>query len=38
MVMAEGLAGTSLYERVEHAARVIRARTKLEPRIAIVLR
>lgn len=37
MVMAEGLAGTSLYERVEHAARVIRARTKLEPRIAIVL-
>ncbi len=36
MVMAEGAAG-SLYERAEHAARVIRARTKLEPRIAIVL-
>ena len=35
--MAEGLAGTSLYERAEHAARVVRARTKLEPRIAIVL-
>ena len=35
--MAEGVAGTSLYERAEHAARVIRARTKLEPRIAIVL-
>jgi purine-nucleoside phosphorylase len=37
MVMAEGVAGTSLYERAEHAARVIRARTKLEPRIALVL-
>jgi purine-nucleoside phosphorylase len=37
MVMAEGVAGTSLYERAEHAARIIRARTKLEPRIAIVL-
>lgn len=37
MVMAEKVAGTSLYERVEHAARVIRARTKLEPRIAIIL-
>jgi len=36
MVMAEG-AGTGLYERAEHAARVIRARTKLEPRIALVL-
>jgi purine-nucleoside phosphorylase len=35
--MAERVAGTSLYERAEHAARVIRARTKLEPRIAIVL-
>jgi purine-nucleoside phosphorylase len=35
--MTEGVAGTSLYERAEHAARVIRARTKLEPRIAIVL-
>src|SRR5262244_3133334 len=37
MVMAEGVAGTGLYERAEHAARVIRARTKLEPRIALVL-
>ena len=37
MVMAEGVAGTSLYERAEHAARIVRARTKLEPRIAIVL-
>ena len=35
--MVEGTAGTSLYERAEHASRVIRARTKLEPRIAIVL-
>ena len=35
--MAEVVAGTSLYERAEHAARVIRARTKLEPRIALVL-
>lgn len=35
--MAEGTAGTGLYERAEHAARMIRARTKLEPRIAIVL-
>ena len=37
MIMAEGTAGTGLYERAEHAARVIRARTKLEPRIALVL-
>src|SRR4026209_2367081 len=37
MVMAEGLAGSSLYERAEHAARMVRSRTKLEPRIAIVL-
>lgn len=35
--MAEGVAGTGLYERAEHAARVIRSRTKLEPRIALVL-
>ena len=35
--MAEGAVGTGLYERAEHAARVIRARTKLEPRIALVL-
>ena len=37
MVMAEGVAGTGLSERAEHAARIVRARTKLEPRIAIVL-
>ena len=37
MVMAEGVAGTGLYERAEHAGRIVRARTKLEPRIAIVL-
>lgn len=37
MVMAEGVAGTSLYEQAEHAARIVRSRTKLEPRIAIVL-
>ena len=37
MVMAEGVAGTGLYERAEHAARIVRSRTKLEPRIAIVL-
>lgn len=37
MVMAEGTAGTSLYERAEHAARIVRARTNLEPRIAIIL-
>lgn len=35
--MGEGVAGTALYERAEHAARVIRARTTLEPRIALVL-
>src|SRR6476659_10145788 len=35
--MVEGTAGTGLYERAEHAARVSRARTRLEPRIAIVL-
>src|ERR1044072_1447494 len=35
--MVEGTGSTGLYERAEHAERVIRARTKLEPRIAIVL-
>src|ERR1044072_8432707 len=35
--MVEGTAGTGLYERAEHASRGIRARAKLEPRIAIVL-
>src|ERR1700752_2842298 len=37
MVMAEGGAGTSVYERAEKVARIVRSRTKLEPRIAIVL-
>lgn len=31
------MTSSSLYERAEHAARVVRARTVLEPRIAIVL-
>ena len=35
--MVEQMAGTSLYERAEHAARIIRARTTVEPRIAVVL-
>jgi len=35
--MVERLASTGLYERAEHAARTIRARLALEPRIAIVL-
>ena len=35
--MVERMASTSLYERAEHATRVIRARTTVEPRIAIVL-
>ncbi len=35
--MVERLASTSLYERAEHAARTIRARMSVEPRIAIVL-
>lgn len=35
--MAERVASTSLYERAEHAARTIRARLTVEPRIAIVL-
>ena len=35
--MVERLASTSLYERAEHAARTIRARMNVEPRIAIVL-
>ncbi len=35
--MVERLASTSLYERAEHAARTIRARLSVEPRIAIVL-
>ena len=35
--MVERLASTSLYERAEHAARTIRARISMEPRIALVL-
>jgi len=35
--MVERMAGTSLYERAEHAARIIRSRTTVEPRIAVVL-
>ena len=35
--MANTSLGTSLYERAEHATRIIRARTSVEPRIAIVL-
>jgi purine-nucleoside phosphorylase len=35
--MVERMASTSLYERAEHAARVIRSRTTVEPRIAVVL-
>src|ERR1044071_5472775 len=35
--MVERMASTGLYERAEHAARVIRARISVEPRIALVL-
>ena len=35
--MVERMASTSLYERAEHATRVIRSRTSVEPRIAVVL-
>ena len=35
--MSEQVASTGLYERAEHAARTIRARLNVEPRIAIVL-
>jgi purine-nucleoside phosphorylase len=35
--MAEQVAGTGLYERAEHAARIIRTRTTEKPRIALVL-
>jgi purine-nucleoside phosphorylase len=35
--MVERVASTSLYERAEHAARTIRARLSIEPRVAIVL-
>src|SRR5215217_1276429 len=35
--MVERMASTSIYERAEHATRVIRARISVDPRIAIVL-
>jgi purine-nucleoside phosphorylase len=35
--MVERMASTSTYERAEHAARVIRSRISVEPRIALVL-
>src|SRR6185369_9004100 len=35
--MVERMASTSLYERAEHATRVIRSRITVEPRIALVL-
>lgn len=35
--MVERIASTNIYERAEHATRVIRARTTVEPRIAVVL-
>jgi purine-nucleoside phosphorylase len=35
--MVERMASTSLYERAEHATRIIRSRISLEPRIAVVL-
>ncbi len=35
--MVKPMSSTSLYERAEHAARIIRARINVDPRIAIVL-
>jgi len=35
--MVERIASTSLYERAEHATRIIRSRISVEPRIAVVL-
>lgn len=35
--MVERTASTSLYERAEHATRIIRARITVEPRVAVVL-
>ena len=35
--MVERMASTSLYERAEHATRIIRSRITVEPRIALVL-
>jgi len=35
--MVERMASTSLYERAEHATRIIRSRISVDPRIAVVL-
>jgi len=35
--MVERMASTSLYERAEHATRIIRSRITVEPRVAVVL-
>lgn len=35
--MVERMASTSLYERAEHATRIIRTRISVEPRIAVIL-
>jgi purine-nucleoside phosphorylase len=35
--MVERMASTSLYERAEHATRIIRSRISVEPRVALVL-
>jgi purine-nucleoside phosphorylase len=35
--MVERMASTSIYERAEHATRIIRSRISVEPRIAVVL-
>ena len=35
--MVERMASTSLYERAEHATRIVRTRISIEPRIAVVL-
>jgi purine-nucleoside phosphorylase len=35
--MFESVASSSLYERAEHAARIVRARVNQEPRVAVVL-
>ncbi|MEN3325582.1 MAG: purine-nucleoside phosphorylase [Acidobacteriota bacterium] len=35
--MVERMASTGLYERAEHATRVIRSRISIEPRVAVVL-
>ena len=35
--MSEKIAESNLYARAEHATRTIRARTSLEPRVALVL-